>query len=245
VFIQMVNIELVNDPQKAQQLSQLLAEVWGEKNSISVDVIIAVVHSGGYASLAISDLAGKRQVVGGSLALVGRRDNKLHSHVTGIRSGLRNSGLGSALKQHQWEWAKENDFASISWTFDPLVRRNAHFNLVTLGAKVVSYHRDFYGELEDVINSGDKTDRLVVERQVAHCDVAPHAEEIISEDGDELIETPQDIVALRQSGVSADQALVRKVRLAQREKFEAAFAASKIVRGFTADGSYVISSKVR
>jgi predicted GNAT superfamily acetyltransferase len=149
------------------------------------------------------------------------------------------------LKQHQWEWAKENDFASISWTFDPLVRRNAHFNLVTLGAKVTSYHRDFYGELEDVINSGDKTDRLVVERQVAHCDVAPHAEEIISEDGDELIETPQDIVALRQSGVSADQALVRKVRLAQREKFEAAFAASKIVRGFTADGSYVISSKVR
>jgi hypothetical protein len=31
VFIQMVHIELVNDPQKAQQLSRLLAEVWGEK----------------------------------------------------------------------------------------------------------------------------------------------------------------------------------------------------------------------
>jgi hypothetical protein len=60
-----------------------------------------------------------------------------------------------------------------------------------------------------------------------------------------MIETPQDIVALRQSGVSADQALVRKVRLAQREKFESAFGASKFVRGFTADGSYVISPKVQ
>lgn len=241
----MVNIELVNDPLKAQQLAQVLAEVWGEKNSISVDVIIAVVHSGGYASLASSVSSGKKQVVGGSLALVGRHDNKLHSHVTGVKSELRNSGLGSALKQHQWAWAKENDFAAISWTFDPLVRRNAHFNLVTLGAKVVSYHRDFYGELDDVINSGDNTDRLVVERQVAGCDTAPHAETVTSEDGDELIETPQDIVALRQSGESADQAIVRKARLAQREKFESAFATSRFVRGFTADGSYVVSSKVR
>ena len=241
----MLNVELVDDPQKAQQLAQLLADVWGEKNSVSVDVIIAVVHSGGYASLASNDVAGNRQIVGGSLALVGRNDDKLHSHVTGIRSEFRNSGIGRALKQHQWAWAKENDFASISWTFDPLVRRNAHFNLVTLGAKVVSYHRDFYGELDDVINSGDNTDRLVVERQVAHCDIAPHAEEIISEDGDELIETPQDIVALRQSSASVDRAQVRKARLFQREKFESAFSASKFVRGFTADGSYVISSKVR
>ncbi len=241
----MAIIELVNDPQKAQQLAQLMAEVWGEKNSVSVDVIIAVVHSGGYASLASSDLSGKRQIVGGSLALVGRHDNKLHSHVTGIRSDLRNSGIGSALKQHQWAWAQENDFAAISWTFDPLVRRNAHFNLVTLGAKVVSYHRDFYGELNDVINSGDNTDRLVVERQVAGCDVAPLAETVTSEDGEELIETPHDIVALRQSGKSADQVLVRKARLTQREKFESAFATAKFVRGFTSDGSYVVCSKVR
>ena len=207
-----------------------------------MDVIIAVVHSGGYASLATSDLATKRQVVGGSLALVGRHENKLHSHVTGVKSDLRNSGLGSALKQHQWAWAKENNFATISWTFDPLVRRNAHFNLVTLGAKVVSYHRDFYGELDDVINSGDSTDRLVVERQVAGYDVAPNAETINRKDGEDLIETPQDIVALRQSNRSADLALVRSLRSTQRENFEAAFAAAKFVRGFTSDGAYVLST---
>ncbi len=241
----MVYVELVDDPLKAQQLAQLLAEVWGDRNSISVDVIVAVVHSGGYASLAIRDLTGKREVVGGSLALVGRHDNKLHSHVTGVKSDIRNSGVGSALKEHQWNWAKENNFAAISWTFDPLVRRNAYFNLVTLGAKVVSYHRDFYGELDDAINSGDSSDRLVVERQVANCDVAPHGKAIAGEKGDVLIETPQDIVALRQSNRSADLALVRSLRSTQRENFEAAFAAAKFVRGFTSDGAYVLSSKVR
>jgi predicted GNAT superfamily acetyltransferase len=210
-----------------------------------VDVIVAVVHSGGYASLATSDLTGNREVVGGSLALVGRHDNKLHSHVTGVKGDLRNSGVGSSLKEHQWIWAKENNFASISWTFDPLVRRNAHFNLVTLGARVVSYHHDFYGELDDAINSGDNTDRLVVERQVTNYDVAPHAEVIAGEEGDVLIETPQDIVALRQSNSAADQALVRNLRSTQRKKFEAAFAAAKFVRGFTSDGAYVLSSKVR
>lgn len=241
----MVNVELVDDPLKAQQLAQLLAEVWGDRNSISVDVIVAVVHSGGYASLAIRDLTGKREVVGGSLALVGRHVNKLHSHVTGVKSDIRNSGVGSALKEHQWNWAKENNFAAISWTFDPLVRRNAHFNLVKLGAKVVSYHRDFYGELDDAINSGDSSDRLVVERQVANCDVAPHGKAIAGEKGDVLIETPQDIVALRQSNRSADLALVRSLRSTQRKNFEAAFAAAKFVRGFTSDGAYVLSSKVR
>ena len=241
----MVNVELVNDPLKAQQLAQLLAEVWGERNSISVDVIVAVVHSGGYASLATRDLTGKREVVGGSLALVGRHDNKLHSHVTGVKGDIRNSGVGSALKEHQWNWAKENNFAAISWTFDPLVRRNACFNLVTLGAKVVSYHRDFYGELDDAINSGDSTDRLVVERQVANCNVAPRGKVVVGEDGDVLIETPQDIVALRQSNSSDDQALVHNLRATQRKNFEAAFAAAKFVRGFTSDGTYVLSSKVR
>ncbi|NBO68117.1 MAG: GNAT family N-acetyltransferase, partial [Actinobacteria bacterium] len=107
------------------------------------------------------------------MALVGRPNDKLHSHVTGVVEGAANSGVGRALKQNQWAWAKRNGFSVISWTFDPLVRRNAHFNLVTLGAKVVGYYRDFYGELDDLFNSGDSTDRLIVERQVAGCDVAP------------------------------------------------------------------------
>lgn len=237
----MVSIELVDNPQKARQLAQLLAEVWGEKNAVSVDVIVAVVHSGGYASLASRETGTAKQIVGGSLALVGRHDEKLHSHVTGVVGSAVNSGVGRALKQHQWSWAKRNGFSAISWTFDPLVRRNAHFNLVTLGAKVVSYQRDFYGELADLINAGDSTDRLIVEREVAGCEVAPIAKVIVASIDDQVIATPTDIVALRRSEIASDQILVRQLRAAQRQNFETAFAASKFVRGFTTDGAYVIS----
>ncbi|NCU87536.1 MAG: hypothetical protein EBV58_07025 [Actinobacteria bacterium] len=212
MFIQMVSIELVDNPQQAHQLSRLFAAVWGDKNSISVDVIVAVVHAGGYASLALREDKSQHEVVGGSMALVGRSNDKLHSHVTGVVDGAVNSGVGRALKQHQWSWAKRNGFSAISWTFDPLVRRNAHFNLVTLGAKVVGYHRDFYGQLDDLFNSGDNTDRLIVERQVAGCDVAPTAVTIDVESGDELITTPADIVALRQSNSVDDQARARDLR---------------------------------
>ncbi|WP_241682876.1 hypothetical protein [Actinomadura sp. J1-007] len=49
----------------------------------------------------------------------------------------------------------------ITWTFDPLVRRNAHFNLVKLGARPEEYLPSFYGAVEDSINGGDETDRVL------------------------------------------------------------------------------------
>ena len=48
------------------------------------------------------------------------------------------------------------------WTFDPLVARNAWFNLGKLGAVADAFGRAFYGEMTDEINAGDRSDRLVV-----------------------------------------------------------------------------------
>ena len=46
---------------------------------------------------------------------------------------------------------------TIVWTFDPLVRRNARLNLIKLGADVDGFEVDFYGNMDDGINSGDPT----------------------------------------------------------------------------------------
>ena len=51
----------------------------------------------------------------------------------------------------------------MTWTFDPLVRRNAYFNTVKLAARPVEYLVDFYGEMTDEINAGQGSDRLLVE----------------------------------------------------------------------------------
>ena len=234
----MTEIEIVNQPEKAHELAQVLSAVWGGAEPIPPDVIIAIMYSGGYASLASKIIDGKKQFVGGSLAIVGNNQRKLHSHVTGVIDAATNSGVGRALKDHQWLWAKENNFSSISWTFDPLVRRNAHFNLTVLGAKVVKYCRNYYGEINDIINAGDQTDRLVVERQVEGLSVAPSASSCVAKENDFIIQTPQDIIALRKT----DRDAATRLRLEQRTRFESAFANSFSVRGLTQDGSFVFTA---
>ena len=234
----MTEVEIVNQPEKAHELAQVLSAVWGGAEPIPPDVIIAIMHAGGYASLASQIIDGKKQFVGGSLAIAGNHQRKLHSHVTGVIDTATNSGVGRALKDHQWLWAKDNNFSAISWTFDPLVRRNAHFNLIVLGAKVVKYCQNYYGEINDAINAGDQTDRLVVERQVEGLAVAPSGSICVAKDGDLIIPTPVDIVLLRQT----DRNAATRLRLEQRASFESAFANSFSVQGFTHDGSFVLTS---
>jgi predicted GNAT superfamily acetyltransferase len=43
-----------------------------------------------------------------------------------------------------------------------LIRANAWFNLVKIGAVAVGYHPDFYGEVEDGNNAGDRSDRCTI-----------------------------------------------------------------------------------
>ena len=232
----MTEVEIVNQPEMAHELARVLSAVWGGAEPIPPDVIIAIMYSGGYASLASKIIDGKKQFVGGSLAIVGNNQRKLHSHVTGVIDGATNSGVGRVLKEHQWLWAKENNFSLISWTFDPLVRRNAHFNMIVLGARVIKYCHNYYGEINDAINAGDQTDRLVVERQVEGLGVAPSASFCVAKDKDLIIQTHPDIVALRKTDGDA----ATRLRLEQRASFDSAFAESFSVQGLTHDGSFVL-----
>ena len=50
----------------------------------------------------------------------------------------------------------------ITWTYDPLILRNAWFNASKLGAFPREYLIDFYGEMPDAVNAGQGSDRLVV-----------------------------------------------------------------------------------
>ncbi len=69
-------------------------------------------------------------------------------------------GVGYELKRHQFDWAKSNGLSAITWTFDPLVRRNCVFNLTKLGAIAYEFLPNFYGMMTDDINAGDVSDRL-------------------------------------------------------------------------------------
>jgi len=120
----------------------------------------AIAHSGNYVGIA---QAGD-EVVGAALGFRGVDDDgpALHSHIAGVRPGRDTRGIGRALKLHQRAWTLRHGIDRISWTFDPLVARNAYFNVSRLGADLVGYVADFYGPMTDGINGNDETDRALV-----------------------------------------------------------------------------------
>jgi predicted GNAT superfamily acetyltransferase len=87
----------------------------------------------------------------------------LHSHMLAVREAWRNHGLGRRIKLAQREDAIHQGFELMEWTFDPLEIKNAHLNLVRLGAIVRRYSVDHYGASSSPLQGGLPTDRLVAE----------------------------------------------------------------------------------
>ena len=200
---------------------------------ITPNLLQAMVHSGSYLSGAFID----NKIVGAAFAFPATNGGlHLHSHMTAVLPEFRDKGVGYALKIDQWNWAKRNNYSHLSWTFDPLVRRNARLNIAKLGVDISAYHPNFYGDMPDALNAGDESDRLMVSWRT---DIdAPRAKELITnpEPGDVLIEIPEDIVAIR----SKNQSESMKWRRQVREQFMSAFEKNGKVIGFSANNEYVV-----
>jgi predicted GNAT superfamily acetyltransferase len=192
-----------------------------------------MVHSGSYLSGAFVD----NKIVGTAFAFPATNSGlHLHSHMTAVLDEYRDKGVGYALKIDQWNWAKNQKYSYLSWTFDPLVRRNAKLNIVKLGVDVSAYHPNFYGEMPDVLNAGDESDRLMVLWRTDKDE--PKARELINHPklDDILIEIPEDIVAIRSKNQNESMKWRRRVR----DQFMAAFEKSGKVVGFSANNEYVV-----
>jgi predicted GNAT superfamily acetyltransferase len=143
--------------------SDLLATIWGtarEASPASSDLLRSLVHAGGCVVGAIDD---QNTVVGVAVALAGGPlSDGIYSFIAGVAREHPHGGVGTALKQYQRGWALERGASTMTWTFDPLVRRNARFNLDRLGARVTEYVPDFYPPMHDALNRADATDRCTV-----------------------------------------------------------------------------------
>lgn len=212
----------------------IFQQVWGTVTPIvNVELLRAIEHSGGY----VAAVRERDHLVGASFGFLGRHQGKeaLHSHVTGVLPGVQHGGIGRAMKIHQREWAAERGIPWITWTFDPLVRRNAWFNIEVLGVHVAEYLVEFYGPMTDSINAQDESDRLLVawptDDEVARPAAPPGAKRI-------EIPTPDDIVVLRRTHPQDALGWRRQVRRELGNRI----AAGAVVTGFTRDGAYVVHS---
>jgi predicted GNAT superfamily acetyltransferase len=211
-------------------------QVWGSATPlVGVELLCAIAHSGGYVAAAYDG----GHVIGASFGFLARHhgEDALHSHVTGILPGAQHSGIGRTMKNHQRAWAAERDLAWVTWTFDPLVRRNAWFNIEVLGAHVAEYLVDFYGPMTDALNSHDETDRLLIAWPV-HGPVPGTRPEPSSgaADGVTKVPTPDDVVVLRRTDPEAAAVWRRRVR----DELGGPMSAGGTVVGFTRDGEYLV-----
>lgn len=85
-----------------------------------------------------------------------------HSHLLAVHPEWRGSGAAVALKLAQRKRVLAQGLTRMTWTFDPLVTRNARLNLGKLGARAVSYHPDWYA-LGESRETAFPADRLMVE----------------------------------------------------------------------------------
>jgi predicted GNAT superfamily acetyltransferase len=227
-----VDIRAVENPSEMQRMVTLFNQVWGTTTPlVGAELLRAVQHAGGYVAAAyVGD-----QVVGASLGFLGRHLDQpsLHSHITGVLPGVRRTGLGRAMKLHQRSWAADRGLAWVTWTFDPLVRRNAWFNIHVLGASVHEYLIDFYGPIDDAINAGGESDRLLVAWAVDGSDRQPDAE---LPEGAIVVPTPEDIVVLRRT----DPAAAADWRRRLRSELGGPLAAGARVLDVTETGDYVV-----
>ncbi len=258
-----IEIREVHSLKDIRAVSELFDRVWGSKAGdplMAPGMLRALTHAGNYAAGAFVD----GTMIGAVTAFMGTDDDGpfLHSHILGVEAGHRGGRVGFALKQHQRAWVLANGMTKVTWTFDPLVRRNAFFNVQKLGATADSYLVRFYGTMSDDINAGDETDRLLIVWDVdsPHVEMAadgnldePNVAKLreqgasvaLDENGDVdgdgwngvvLCATPDDIVELRHRDGDA----ASKWRSALRDTLGKALDDGHRVTGFTRSGWYVL-----
>jgi predicted GNAT superfamily acetyltransferase len=160
--------------------------------------------------------------------------------------------VGHGLKQHQRAQLLALGVERMMWTYDPLVARNAHVNLVKLGAQPVEYVVDMYpGDPGNVTDSIIGSDRFVVEWELGAPDErrAPAPEDwksaplamLAGEGADSTrrfpdaamvrVEIPADIQSLK----SALPDVAKAWRATTREMFQHYLQRGYVVTGFVRD----------
>ncbi|MGA9415003.1 MAG: GNAT family N-acetyltransferase [Terriglobales bacterium] len=159
----------IRDLKSINDLSQLKAvekQVWGmaDDDALPLTLAIALKTAGNIFIGAFDKEKGNEKLVGFAFGFLGREHGQtiIHSHMLAVLDAYRHLDLGSRLKQAQRERAMAMGVHEMTWTYDPLQSRNAHFNFSKLGVVSDTYKVDFYGPETSSVLHRNGTDRLWV-----------------------------------------------------------------------------------
>jgi predicted GNAT superfamily acetyltransferase len=244
----------ITNPNELELLEDVQKVAWGydDREVTPGSLMVASVHSGGIVVAAYP--TGSSVPVGFAFGFPAVRGGRLlhHSHLLAIAPAHRGTGLARALKLQQRARALEAGFDLMTWTFDPLISRNARLNLGKLGARAVSYHADWYA-IRGGIYAGLPADRLMVEwdlrressehpitraqgvraLEALKGDVSLGVQKSNLELSSEavLVEVPRDIEQLKRDNLE----IARVWRLVHREVFATYFAKGYVATDLASD----------
>lgn len=151
------NLETFDD---LKQVERVEREVWGlaDIDVLPLTMTIATRAAGNIWIGAFD----KDRLVGFAFGFLGTEQGHLmlHSHMLAVLDEYRDLHLGLKLKLAQRERTLAAGIREMTWTFDPLQSRNAHFNFAKLGTVSSSYRIDFYGPETSSVLHRNGTDRL-------------------------------------------------------------------------------------
>lgn len=152
-------LESFDDLRKVEAVEK---EVWGlaAHDAMPLTMTIATRAAG---SIWIGAFDG-RELIGFAFGFPGFEHGQvmIHSHMLAVLDKYRELNLGYKLKLAQRERALAMGISIMTWTFDPLQSKNAHFNFTKLGVIADDYQIDFYGPETSSVLHRNGTDRLWV-----------------------------------------------------------------------------------
>lgn len=161
------NIRLLETPEALRLVEELQRVVWpgSETDIVPMHLLITAVHNGGLVLGAFEE----EKIIGFVFGFPGLEETpdgpraKHCSHMMGIHPDCRDAGIGFALKRAQWQMVRRQGLDHATWTYDPLLSRNARLNIAKLGAVCSTYRQSEYGEMRDRLNAGLPSDRFQVD----------------------------------------------------------------------------------
>jgi predicted GNAT superfamily acetyltransferase len=157
-------IKILESPEELTAVEELQRIVWpgSETDVVPAHMLITAIHNGGLVAGAFV----RDRLIGFIFGFPGIEFTpdgprpKHCSHMMGIHPEHRDSGVGFALKRAQWQMVRHQGLDHITWTYDPLLSRNAYLNITKLGAVCNTYRRSEYGDMRDGLNAGLPSDRF-------------------------------------------------------------------------------------
>jgi len=187
-------------------------ETWGRGFSERVPgAILRVGQKIGGVSAGAFEPTGR--MVGFVFGLTGVRNGSLvhWSDMLAVVPEWRNRQLGERLKHYQADRVRAIGVRTMLWTFDPLVARNAHFNINRLRAFPSEYVADMYGSnTGSTLHGALPTDRFVISWDLERApSLAPGSDAPAPDDGQLPLLNPLDASCAPTCAVAGGAVTVR------------------------------------